>query len=354
MSQTNSPNSTGFVTQNFSLEFITPAFVGGADPQQAALRSSTIKGVLRFWWRALHGRLSTEEMWEKEAQIFGSAQKGLKSRVWLRLINIQDINNSPNKSTNKIQLGRVANLRPQPDIFAYMAFGTQPMGGNPAKEYFQAGTTFDLALRFDPRLSAEQRDSVIEALQALSALGGMGSKSRNGFGSVQVTHEEGRPVSGNWLPKEFIDKEFINNVFKHKAAQNTGHPTPKRIWLLASSDDWKKAHEICGKLYIQARKKIDINLRKFIAAPMNIMRDKTPIDNPSYQEWKRNIPRRGKPYFITIKKSEGKYLSIITLLDSKYADGLALKKDPNKEYQQKYEEAINEMNNKISELKKEV
>ncbi len=36
----------------FTLETITPLFLAGADGQTPELRPPSIKGMMRFWWRA--------------------------------------------------------------------------------------------------------------------------------------------------------------------------------------------------------------------------------------------------------------------------------------------------------------
>ncbi len=342
------------ITKTFILEFVTPAFLGGTDPKKAELRPASIKGVLRFWWRALHGNLSTKQMREKEAQIFGSAQDGIKSKVWLRVKEETQLK----KGDQPIDLGKIPDKKNQDkiysdkkksgDIFSYMAFGTQKMGSSPAKQYFLDGNRFALTLIFDKRLSSQQMDSVLEALQALSALGGLGAKARNGFGSVQVIKENGKPVSGNWEPRE-----FIKNVFAKRAYKDTDHATPDNVWLLKTVSDWEAAYKKCASLYIMARKKVNIKDRKYIAAPMNIMKGKTPVDS-SYNFWKGKISRRSKPYFLTVKKVGNQFLPIIVLMSSKYAAGLKLDANIKKDFERDYVFALQEMNKQLSAMKNEV
>jgi CRISPR-associated protein Cmr1 len=52
-------------TETFHLEFITPCFCGGADPSHAELRASSIRGQMRWWFRALGGTP------EEEREAFG-------------------------------------------------------------------------------------------------------------------------------------------------------------------------------------------------------------------------------------------------------------------------------------------
>src|SRR5271165_1850963 len=65
-----------------TLEVTTPLFLGGVDPTSSVeLRAPSIKGALRFWWRALawsrHGgdldSVRLERIRSEEARLFGAA-----------------------------------------------------------------------------------------------------------------------------------------------------------------------------------------------------------------------------------------------------------------------------------------
>lgn len=63
-------------TITFNCRFITPAFLGGADPNGTPeLRAPSIKGALRFWWRAMNGHLPIEALKKAEESVFGSTEK---------------------------------------------------------------------------------------------------------------------------------------------------------------------------------------------------------------------------------------------------------------------------------------
>ena len=55
----------------FECETITPMFLSGADGRTPELRAPSIKGALRFWWRAMNGHLPLNELRKEEAKIFG-------------------------------------------------------------------------------------------------------------------------------------------------------------------------------------------------------------------------------------------------------------------------------------------
>lgn len=57
----------------YEFEFLTPCFCGGADPARAELRAPSIRGRLRWWFRALGGSREDEE------KVFGSVGGGRTS-----------------------------------------------------------------------------------------------------------------------------------------------------------------------------------------------------------------------------------------------------------------------------------
>ena len=72
---------------SFECRSVTPMFMYGADGSTPELRPASIKGVLRFWWRAIHGDLSLKELHEKEGEIFGSTDKRSKVIIYPIEIN---------------------------------------------------------------------------------------------------------------------------------------------------------------------------------------------------------------------------------------------------------------------------
>lgn len=69
-----------------TFELITPAFAGGAREEKRntpggkftvrptdGIRPPSLKGILRFWWRAMHPELRGEDLFKREAELFGAA-----------------------------------------------------------------------------------------------------------------------------------------------------------------------------------------------------------------------------------------------------------------------------------------
>jgi CRISPR-associated protein Cmr1 len=158
-------------------QMVTPCFCGGAG-QQPEFRVPSFKGVLRFWWRAIiRARLgSLEVVQREEARLFGSADGG-QSRVRMWLASRPDA---------RVEAARTVLAR------------------TPAARYLGYGMTdserscllppFPVTLRLEyrpPRSggtdSVDLAASLSDALTAVGLFGGIGAKSRKGFGSLVLT-----------------------------------------------------------------------------------------------------------------------------------------------------------------------
>ncbi len=70
----------------FECETVTPMFLAGADGKTPELRPPSIKGAMRFWWRAMNGHISIKELKEEEGEIFGgSGEKEGRSKFGIRI-----------------------------------------------------------------------------------------------------------------------------------------------------------------------------------------------------------------------------------------------------------------------------
>lgn len=69
----------------FTCKVITPLFLGGANGEIPELRAPSIKGAMRYWWRAMHANLPMAEMRKRESALFGGADPGNRSKVLIRI-----------------------------------------------------------------------------------------------------------------------------------------------------------------------------------------------------------------------------------------------------------------------------
>ena len=186
---------------------VTPLFCSGADPNRPELRLPSFKGVLRFWWRTLawsrySGNLETVQ--KQEDTLFGSASGG-QSRISMHLKSVE--------SQQSITSGQVLKIPSTNTVVGegsrYLGYGVMEAFAS-KKKGTKAGQLTRACLRapFDftvhmrgSKLSNTQLYTLQEALMALGTLGGMGAKSRKGYGSLTLRSlsvngkRRGRPPS---------------------------------------------------------------------------------------------------------------------------------------------------------------
>lgn len=162
------------------LRTLTPAFVGGADPNdQAEIRVSSVRGALRAWYRLVVGPgvaagLSEEHRELAEDRLFGGTAPGSgQGAVGLSLAEAAPEGSMP-WSNREIRGSRPG--------LAYLGFSLD-MGNNDRKAVPPA-TPFTLHVTLPRGLSDRPRSLLGATLWAWLTLGGLGSRSRRGFGSL--------------------------------------------------------------------------------------------------------------------------------------------------------------------------
>lgn len=191
----------------FDVEFVTPCFLGGADGN-AEIRTAPFKNLLRRWWRIANGNLSPEELWKQESRLFGSTEKDPdiveenkrlprdkrkpetfgKSKVELKIVdktrcNIVDIRENP-----RIRFPDETIHHPEADqpIMGFETYlGMGPIFGREYKKKYireNSTVTFSLKIPNDKNVIFY----IIKTLTLIDLFGGVGSRSRNGWGSVLI------------------------------------------------------------------------------------------------------------------------------------------------------------------------
>lgn len=167
------------ITLLLDLRFLTPAFLGGAD-QAAELRPPSLKGMLRFWYRAVDPRFA-----ERESALFGGAGEGTgQSRVLLRVDAAPPelVRWDPQRAQRFTEGGG----KHAKNGLVYLGFALQ-LRGNEKRSALRDGTRFTLRCVL-PRPWSDERDrrALLAALWMLGTCGALGMRSRRGFGGLSL------------------------------------------------------------------------------------------------------------------------------------------------------------------------
>lgn len=200
----------------FEVEFITPAFIRGADSRRVELREASIKGAMRWWFRALAGNYFGNNYYnlkKEEFRIFGSP--GIKSKVNLKIVNVKGSPASliSGRSTGKKGEKCGINRDSKVNTLAYLWFPIKVSGSKcEILYYWPNGTCFVIEITSHDK---EAFVKVLGSLWALVNLGGLGFRSRRGAGSMKFVNVEFDHVDEfkniNFIPRSIED--FKKSLF---------------------------------------------------------------------------------------------------------------------------------------------
>lgn len=200
----------------FTCKTITPLVMNGAFGKIPELRPPGIKASLRFWWRALHGHLTLDDLRKREGEIFGNTQG--RSKILIRMSEIKD--NSVDKSTSLL-----------------------PHKSNEGKKSpapaFVEDLEFKIRVDYD---STAISKTVIENLFVItSTLGGWGKRSRRGFGSLVVTEINGTIYNS---PTNLVEIQNCLDIIVPSQYTNSGMAIESKTVTSITNDSYPKLWKI--------------------------------------------------------------------------------------------------------------
>lgn len=221
---------------NAEFQIITPLFLGGADPKHCELRPSTLKGALVFWWRSLQKAESHEELRKRETELFGGSETG-RSRLSL------DVRWKPGygfDSNLTLESGR-----------AYLAGQGLWNIDRLTRGFAKPGGSFTVRAVLKQAENSQDLADILNAFRALGLCGGLGARSRRGFGSLRL--ERLQWESGAEDGPEAID-DFQKRLQKlaqlrhdQVAPEYSAFSSESRMVLLVSNRDAEQTHEKLGE-----------------------------------------------------------------------------------------------------------
>lgn len=179
--------------QVYRLKVVTPLFLYGADQRQPEVRAASVRGQLRYWFRAIEGADTPQldRLWDEESALFGSTAGG--STVSLRVYPVGELTTGryamlPHRTETKLQSPQDA-IAPGQEL--RLEIVTRP------------GTD-----KVPPK--------VVKALVTWLLLGGLGKRSRRMFGALELTSLTGKLTDGSELASEI--ERNLKTIVKYSDA----------------------------------------------------------------------------------------------------------------------------------------
>lgn len=198
------------------LRIVTPVLGGAAVPRTIdevdIVRVPSIRGQLRFWWRALHTHLhpTPRALHEAESALFGRAadEGGGRSAVEVRIAGV---------TAGRVDDSEVKLTGDKATPGAYALFPARAEDrGTPTAPRRRPGTRFTLELR----APGDRLEELAHVVRAWILFGGYGSRTRRGLGSLTVECAD----RSRWLPNEATLDEFTR-LFGRDPFAAAGQPS---------------------------------------------------------------------------------------------------------------------------------
>lgn len=299
-------------TITFELETITPMFLAGAHPTKAELRAASIKGLLRFWWRALQAESDIDKLRKKEAQIFGSSDENVGgAKFSIRVTKPPDKEPLPDFKKEVPDIN---------DPVRYLFYSTVMN----KRSYFPAGSKFSITLS---AREISHLKTVTASLWALIHLSGVGTRARRGAGKMTITAVNDTERMLTDMKLDFIVKginsqevaEWLINNFKlvkQQITDKTGFTSEYSNvsfsrFVISNSQfsSWKAALKEIGGIYKEFRREENIIDRAVLGLPLKTVTARAGSDN---------IERRSSPLIFNIIKAGGNYYWFILRLAGEF------------------------------------
>lgn len=229
--------ATDIIVQTRQYKLITPLFGGGVEPGENdpdnLIRATEIRGQLRFWWRAIRGwqfgddlvamKNCEDQIWGAASNVKGQNEKEKnpeqnKIKKWEAVVQIiiegtkEGVSIEPFEVVEKDRRGQKVldakpkDLRPEYGAFlSYIAFPLKPSQKDLEEaqrkedvvlKKLQKDITFTLKISF-PK---ESKEDVEAALWAWETFGGVGARTRRGFGALLLEKINGNDLENEKLP----------------------------------------------------------------------------------------------------------------------------------------------------------
>ncbi|MCS7168456.1 MAG: type III-B CRISPR module RAMP protein Cmr1 [Gemmatales bacterium] len=341
------------------VELITPGFFAGAEQfgpeaqKGCDLRSATLRGLLRWWWRTLHaGFVSVSILRRLEAAIWGDTECGGAVQIIVRplgdpVVEAYDKRNKANfdNSQKRSNYG-IPNSDPTKTTQGlwYLSYGMdeQIRGQHRRRNYLAPGMRWAIVFRIrraiwqPPLRNKKPEEKVIispqqvlnQALAALWLLchfGGVGAKSRKGFGSLQIvvspeewSLEKCKQVGRDLRQRLGLGNQFTELYYHSPSIEYLIGPievafTWPDIWLVL--DQIGFAYQAFAKRYAHNLEKRALGLPRRIGQPL---KGSFELRKPV-----KDTNRHASPVCIHVAKQGDKYIIRVVAFPAPYLPDLS-------------------------------
>lgn len=251
----------------YELRFTTPAFLGNAE-QNGQWRTPPIKALLRQWWRVLQGASAGQEDWktirEIEGRLFGNAwlnrgdePQHCKSPIRIRL-EPDWAGGTLGVSSWPTDFERVPTTRTGGSLPADLYLGYGPVVRERGSLKIRTAINPSQNMRLRLLLPPDRSNEILKTLTLIHWFGSVGSRARNGWGSIRLAPQGATPH----LPSLRRDEPLLAKVLRnwqechvldwpHAIGSDEKGPL---VWCIEDCDDWRQAIGALANVRVAVRR----------------------------------------------------------------------------------------------------
>ncbi|MEJ8304451.1 type III-B CRISPR module RAMP protein Cmr1 [Saccharibacillus sacchari] len=242
---------------SYNVKTVTPMFGGGSEAgridKNRPVHVSSIKGQLRFWWRATRGATfaTTYELRKREIEIFGDTQQPSSMKIWIEHIRNNEIQSYAPQ--------RYDNHAPYPP-YLFQKVNDGARGSKPVHYILQC--EFRLCMQWSQKVILLKESNPEEfkkwqldweaAVWAWINFGGIGARTRRGGGSLYCHNVS--PGSDVNSSQNFMN--WLNERMKHFELNDLKTTDTLKEWPTLSGkvivkdqidDNWRMENCLLGR-----------------------------------------------------------------------------------------------------------
>ncbi len=290
----------------FRMEVLTPMFLGGASGD-AELRAAPFKNALRYWWRITRGDIPEDRLLKQEQALFGGVSaEAVQSLVTVTVDGTVKTGGVGERDILGNKINPEANGRNVP-LSAYLGMGVVHFDGKCLKKRILPREAFTLTVTF-PK---QHRDEMRDTLSLVKAFATFGARSRNGWGSLDMT-----PASGDLQLKtrnelfsaygaELSDIFNVNRQYPFRLGKANQRPL---MWLIHTDEDWRRVLGKAGEYYMDCRQQAALVFPK--GPPQGVQKRHIlgyPVTSHQVREWGGNSGRMPSQLRILVRRHKDRY-----------------------------------------------
>lgn len=272
---------TKFAKRDYTLELVTPAFLGGAD-QSAEWRTPAIKALIRQWWRvayvAKHG-INVNAMREAEGRLFGTVNgEASQAKVRIRIGEWKVGNLTQMPAGGQVRHPEVGNGGRNINAFLYLGYGPLANAGTGVtlnKERALSTQQSNSLTIIGNSLTQDEWKLIDQTMHYIALFGTIGGRSRNGWGSLSIKQNNQTLATLDNL-RNIPNKPLAQCLQQDWPSSIGSYNNQPLIWQGTVCTTWEAALNSLAAVKIGFRTNLDFNnghtptpeSRHFIAYPV--------------------------------------------------------------------------------------